>query len=457
MTIVHDVSVAAPAPAEATGSVFLAWPVIAFVALSTLFGSLAILLNPPLYGPDEGAHFLRAYAISAGDLLSSQSDARGRRGVFLSADLFDDFRSYEAAREHRARPVSDRPRDAAPTDARVFVPYGGSEGYSPVPYVAYAAAAGLSRLAGLDFLPMLYAMRLAGLLAATALVAYAIALTPHLKWAFAAIALLPTAIYERAVVSADGAALALALMVTALALRGGAGESGRRAVWMVLCALAKPPQLAFVLLEATHGRGAAVRRLALVVLLPAALSFGWVVLVSADAGAWRVSDGLPADEFDPLWKLSFLFAHPLRVLGMAVVSLDYSFELWRQLIGYFGWLDTPLQPGFYPLLTLVPAATFFERLERADRHRVAAVAAVTATSYCVAVFLIFFLVFTPTEADRIHGLQGRYFLPVLPLVALTVAALVDRAPPPVTAAAIALASALLSGVATIEALWRAPG
>ena len=66
---------------------------------------------------------------------------------------------------------------------------------------------------------MLLLMRAFGLLAFTAAAAYAIAVTPALKWAFVLIALLPVALYNRSVLSADGAALSSALVITALCLR----------------------------------------------------------------------------------------------------------------------------------------------------------------------------------------------------------------------------------------------
>ena len=91
------------------------------------------------------------------------------------------------------------------------MPYAGSEGYSPAAYLPQAAAAVLARAAGLGFLQTFYLMRLAGFAAMTAVLAYAIALTPALKWAFVAIAMLPSALYGRAVINADAAAFAYSL------------------------------------------------------------------------------------------------------------------------------------------------------------------------------------------------------------------------------------------------------
>ena len=54
---------------------------------------------------------------------------------------------------------------------------------------------------------------------ADALTAYAIAIAGRLGWTFFLIAMLPAALYGRSVVSADGAALACTMVITALCVR----------------------------------------------------------------------------------------------------------------------------------------------------------------------------------------------------------------------------------------------
>jgi len=53
-----------------------------------------------------------------------------------------------------------------------------------------------------------------------AVAAYAIKISPVLKWAFVLIAMLPVSLYNRSVLSTDGAALSSALVITALCLGG---------------------------------------------------------------------------------------------------------------------------------------------------------------------------------------------------------------------------------------------
>ncbi len=449
-------------------------PEVLFLVSSIVIGILTVAVNPPLRGPDETAHFFRALGLARGDLVPSTTDARGRRGLFLPQEFHRQLSFFNEARE--TPPSGDRTYidifrsyfDADPTAAQgsalVFVPYEGSEGYSPVPYLPYIAAAVIAGTFDLQFLAMLYLMRISGLLAAAAITAYAIALTPSLKWMFFCTAMLPTALYQRAVISADGAVLSSTLMVIALCLRAidrPGASAWHRGLWITLCSLTKPPQLAFTLLEAmrlSRNEGKAQWITALLIAIPGLLlSLLWIVAVSADVGAWRVSEGsgLPPEEFSSSWKLMFLLQHPCQFISAVVTSLDYSGELWRQLIGVFGWLDVPMRDWVYPIISLLLALTFFGRLtfDRPTRWRIALIAAFTALCYCVAVFATFFITLTPSTAERIYGLQGRYFIVICLCSPLSSAALLNRGLGRASAP-VAMVSALISAAAMMDALWR---
>jgi hypothetical protein len=454
-------------------------PALVFLMLSALFGPLILVLTPPLCGPDESAHFMRAYGLFSGEIVPGQIDDKGRKGVPLSAKLYRDFDLFEGARyrvndatfnygDVMAEYIRRRADDAAPGPdaAPVFVLYAGSEGYGPLPYIPYVAAATLADRLDLDFVGTVYLMRLFGFVATTAIAAYAIAVVPHLGWAFLAIAMLPAALYCRAMISADGAALAGALAVAAVSLRG-VGAAARdgmpeRLLWMTLCVLSKPPQIAFILLEAI-GRplkdiARQWRAMAVVVLPPVLLTLIWAVASGGDMATWRLTEpsGLPPEQFEPAWKLGYMLAHPLHFPTLLIGNASNYLDLWRQLIGVLGWLDLVLLPFVYPTVSLLLIATFPVRLglDPGTRRRIALLAGLSAIGYALALFLIFYVAWTPMTDDHIGGIQGRYFIVTLPLVALCVAALVNRAPHQRITTAAAVLAALVSGAATIEGILR---
>src|SRR5262249_45160593 len=158
-------------------------PAVVFIVLSCLFGLPAVFLIPPFRGADEPAHFLRAYGLMRGEIVPTRTDDHGRKGIRLPADVNDGFAFFEAKRYEFGQPgfgyrdVFAQYRAAPPGDANrppVFVLYAGSEGYSPVAYVPYIVAAAAARALRLDFVPMLWLMRLAGFLVVSATTAWAL-------------------------------------------------------------------------------------------------------------------------------------------------------------------------------------------------------------------------------------------------------------------------------------------
>ncbi|MEA2933389.1 MAG: hypothetical protein QOD74_35 [Variibacter sp.] len=456
-------------------------PAVVFVALSLVFGAIIIALTPPLRGPDEAAHFLRAYGVSSGEIIPRTADAQGRKGLFLPAHIARDFGFFEDARYefkygtrvgYRTHLAAWRARQAplsGSADAPVFTTYSGSEGYTPVPYIPYVVAALIARALQLEFVPTMYLMRAAGLIAVTLVAAFAIFLAPRVGWAFVAIAMLPTAVYGRSVISADGLTLSATLAVLALCLAAALGEKtapASRALWFALSSLCKPPQVAFVLLEAMtydRRRGARWWLTAAAVAAAGILAIVlWTLIAGTDSGAWRMyphASGGP-EQFDPKWKLGFMVQNPLHFPLVVLGSLDFLPELGRQIIGVLGWLDARLRWWGYVVLPLLVAVTTLRPIEAAwpIRLRIAAVATLTAVAYILAVTIIFFLTYTPIESTRIEGIQGRYFIGILPLIAVTAACLLPRGLPDRVVATTAVFASVLSGVLVCDAIlqsdWR---
>ena len=332
-------------------------PAFVFILVSIVFGSAIGVAVPPLRGPDEIAHFLRIYSYARGDVVPTV-EVDGRKGIFIEGGLYTQLSFFKDAGERFALnreqglrygeimkeyppPGRKLNSEGQPTK---FMPFAGTEGYNPVAYAPYVLAAVTGNLLGLEFPNMLRLMRFLGLATFTAVAAYAIKVTPTLKWAFVLIAMLPVSVYNRSVLSADGAALAYAMVITALCLGAvqRAGQLWERSFWMTLCSLSKQPQIVFVLLEliacrTTELRGRC-RNLAVVVVPSFILSPLWVVAVSADIAAWRLfeAETNPREYFDPLWKLAYMWEHPLHFpLAVWTAATRWGDRLWYELLGYW--------------------------------------------------------------------------------------------------------------------------
>src|SRR5688500_16735403 len=69
-------------------------PASFFCVASLVLGAALVAAAPPLRGPDESAHFLRAYGVGSGHVLASAADQEGRKGVHLPAPFAAQFQVF---------------------------------------------------------------------------------------------------------------------------------------------------------------------------------------------------------------------------------------------------------------------------------------------------------------------------------------------------------------------------
>src|SRR5258705_13394518 len=93
---------AAPSRLSRIGMRLESGPAIVFALLSLAFGSVIIVINPPLRGPDEISHFLRIYSYTRGEFLPA-AEIDGRKGVFVERALYDRIYFFKNSGEWFAR------------------------------------------------------------------------------------------------------------------------------------------------------------------------------------------------------------------------------------------------------------------------------------------------------------------------------------------------------------------
>jgi len=131
-------------------------------------------------------------------------------------------------------------------------------------------------------------------------------------------------------------------------------------------------------------------------------------------------------------------------------------RLWQELVGIVGWQDILLPTWTYLVLTALLFLVPLQKLQGsgATRARVAVISGLVVLSYVMLVYLIFYLTYTPLDVDHVRGVQGRYFVIVLPVTAIFVATVMNRELPSTFPSAIAITGSVIAGVATVESLFR---
>ncbi|MBF6248669.1 DUF2142 domain-containing protein, partial [Nocardia elegans] len=206
---------------------------LAFALLATLFGAVFAVITPPFWGHDEITQFGRAYQVAHGGFLPTEiEDDRGVAYGGVIPPGIDDlmgyaFHDYQENPEEPGAMVADpgayeRLRSADIGTELRPIWFTNTAAYSPVAYVPAAVGIRVAEAVGLDVGGVVLLTRLAGLLGYLVVAAFALyALRAHrIQWLAFTVAVLPIAIFQAGTVTADTMTNALALLVSALLVKG---------------------------------------------------------------------------------------------------------------------------------------------------------------------------------------------------------------------------------------------
>jgi uncharacterized membrane protein len=415
-------------------------PARVVAAIGLVAGLAFMVLTPPLGGYDESVHFLRAYQVSQGGLIATHRGHQlgGRVPEQLRADLSRIFTDGLFAPHDRTE-FRHRLWDRPATGPKTFVDFASAAVYSPVVYAPAAAAIAIGRLFGVSTLMLVYLGRLADLLVTVGFLTLAVRLMPTRAWMLATVALLPVTVLQSAMLSADGVTIALALLVLALALDTAATPRGevraRRLVEIALATVAlgfaKPPYILFALAFAIPWRrhGGAVAR-ALVASVGAGLvaTAAWGAYASSvyqpprhsPLYAGRLGRFTVFTHVDPQRQERLVLHHPWRFVQTITHTLStFWSDMLRETVAQLPLWRVPVAivVGGVAIVAVGAAAPDVASEPLLGwRSRVLLVALAGVTF--VALMLLAYVGWNAVGSPRIEAFQGRYLLPLVPLLLL---------------------------------------
>ncbi len=400
-----------------------------FLVLALPFGLALLVVTPPFQAPDESVHFYRSYQVSElgllaterGGLIGGELPSSLSRLVphFLDLHFFPD-RKQDIGVLRAQFAVALNPHE------REFVDFRSSAFYSPIPYIPQAIGIAAGRFFGAGPLLLFYAGRLANLFVFLALVWASVRAMPAHAWVMALIALMPMTMFMAASVSPDSLTVAMALLFTAkifLLVVEPEKESRFSPWWIMALALmiglckGYLPLLLLVFLVSPRRfrRGSAYAAWAACVLAAGAGSLAiW---------AWATGELFVPTEPGLSPNAQFLsIAHrPWKIAGPLIdtwLDRDFISFIEQSFVGRLGYLDTHLPVA---LVHMYVAALFFTALLDAPRRTMAlnitgrVLCGLIALSTMLLVSAWLYITYTPPgNTVSIHGIQGRYFIPVAP-------------------------------------------
>ena len=420
-------------------------PVKFFIYCALIFGTILLVLIPPFQSPDEDSHFKRAYVVSYGKFYPTTQD--GKVGFNLPNKMVDYINDKLTFIGDRDRKYS---YNELVCDDRIPVEYSESsfQNFStvettPVVYAAPALGIVFSRcvshiigLKNISIVNMLYFARFFSLILYIILVGLAIKTTPILKKTFCLIGLIPMSLSLAAAISYDSVLIGITLLSTALIFKLIFDDNVKKITYKYAVALGI---MGFILLS--------VKTVYITALLPLIFipkeKFGdkpvknifknLAIMAGIVLGIYAINK-IPSlflkettsdDSIAAMQQLQMVIQHPIYYIKIWInTMLGGRNYYYTGMFGIFGLSDTFMVTAVTVMYSIVFTFIVLSDVSLEEKkfnwkYKIVAILGIIASIF--GIFLAMYLFWTSIMegygigAESITGVQGRYFLPLIPI------------------------------------------
>jgi len=396
-----------------------------FLILGLTFGLLWLIITPPFQAPDENEHFLRAYQISCGKIISVwKGDAIGgyfsRRILDTVNDINPGMPEHPGVKQdiHKVFSFLKHPPGDETMHFRILPLFD----YPPISYLPHIAGLLLGKLFRASPLLLLYLGRFANLLFWITLVFLSLKLLPGKQILFVLIALMPMSLFLASTFSPDAVINSISLLYIAIVLHLARPETNLNRNWLLLIlvlslaiTLTKSVYIVITFLfliipmEKFASRKQYIAFFALMVFTCLLSYVVWHNLIHGVVGqVFAVCS--------PELQTKFILRHPLKLFQITAQTFwAYKTFYIASHIGKLGWLDTPL-PLWVILSYLVMLffmALYDNNLKIGLWKKIVFLGTIGVG--VLGVNFALYLLCTPVGAKYVIGLQGRYYIIFAPL------------------------------------------
>jgi len=395
-----------------------------FVPVAVIFGLLYMITTPAFRAQDEDLHFYRAYEISEGHLTSDLLNGVGGRVLPSSLENItrpgvtkikyeDTFKAFE---------LQLKPNFSE------FVEFPNAALYSPVVYIPQASGIFLAKALRLNPMWMVYFGRLFNLVLWIFIMKMAISLMPLGKVAMFVVALSPMSLFTVSSLSADGVTNAVIMLFIALVLHlayGSCAKVKKRhlatllflGTVMALCKFVYLPICALCLIIPKEKYPKHIRKVfanSLLLVIPLVVNIIWLGIASV----YRI-DQINSGVSTPLQINNVLFNPATFFLVMAQTTV-YFFNFYIQSLfgASLGWFDIPVYTWISMIYMLIISFLAVTDNSILIKKRDKLVMLVVSLVIIALVYVSLYVSWTRVGESIVGGVQGRYFLPVIPIILL---------------------------------------
>jgi len=413
-----------------------------FFFLAIVFGLVFLIITPPFQTPDEINHFYRAYQISEGQFIAQKQDHRLGGEVPLSLIQISKPFKY-ICRNVNAKTNKDAIVNALDIPLnpgqKIFVDFPNTSMFSFVSYLPQSIGMAICRLINVHPLYMLYISRFISLLFWCISLFFVIRILPVGRWLMVLLALLPMSVFVSMSLSADVVTNVLSLFLIAYILNCAYAETyfGKKEFIIIvlislLLASSKliyAPLILLVLLIPEKKFSSHKMRyvqMGLLFLMVFVAMLIWSILLNHLYIPYTEYNEKFRNGID-LMPQANMYAQSQYILHHGTHIIHVFLNSWVNIgmyitgyIGTLGWLDTRL-----PLWLIAMAYLIIIVTALLDGNTNIKISVLHKVIFVLTVFVIDFLLIVSqyltwdSVGDTMVGtIQGRYLIPVAPLIGL---------------------------------------
>lgn len=409
---------------------------LAIVYIFISFPLLIVLcfVTGPFQVPDEPNHFLRAVQISHGGFEPVVAASDAAAGGFVDAQALSLAKtlgdiSIDFDPSHRFN-LNDVLRNNAETTNRhiIFASFSNTVIYLPAAHLLPAITIGLVRKLGGGPLIWLYCGRVTNAVAAMLVSALAISLLETGALFAFTICMTPMVLFEEASLSADALVISFSVLLGSLVVRIAKRETLNLRFYaalflsMLFVCVAKFAYLPIALLPplvATFQtrKSRDILRLTITSGAIGAIWVAWSLSVQGKVFTVGDHDGIVSVNE----QLMYLKSNPFEFIKIWLRTIQRDpLGILEQMVGRrLGWLDVMLPKTTVRLALAALVVAFLFRAPVAGLQPLSRLTTFFLLSGAlIASYLLLYLQFTPVGNDVVDGFQGRYLIPLLPLMIL---------------------------------------
>lgn len=397
--------------------------VIVLVFLCTV-GLVYFVLIPATAVPDEHGHYARSFEIANGYFLTPHGE-NGAGESYLPEN------SIPSVSNNLVRPTQNgvygKEADMLHTqmnpEKTIIFPNSNQALYSPLSYIPQSIGIFIAKLFTNNLFIVFYAGRFATFLASLLLIYFAVKWIPYEKRMILLIVAMPVFLQEMISYSTDAVINALSIFILAYLLNMRREKKLKKKnlvfIWimMIIVSMCKIVYLPFVLLvfllkneSFSSKKKAWIYKITTTVTAVIA-NLGWLVIGFGYLG--EVRPGVNSVE-----QVKYVLTHIPRFIYTAVATVyQSSYEWCMMMVGKLSWLNLQINEiivliFLFALIVETVVICKDEETCRTDKFT-----KYLLTFIIIAVigltFASLYVQWTPVAKNRIEGIQGRYFIPLL--------------------------------------------